>query len=286
MKQRVNYVSLIVLFALFLSMNVQAQTIADRITKADVQPKRERMPNVINTLLHDEYAPAISPDGKTLVYQSNKGGKTWEYYRLWHSMRDTVTGFWTEPNPIDEINGDFKQGDIFGGPALSYDGKTLYFFAKMGDGGSEDLYHSMKGADGKWSKPEKVPGGVNSGDYEGFPSISPDGMFLYFVRKKDGGSSSSTTTAEADKSKDSKASKYPSCYKMMVAKRKLDGSFGEPAELPSPIPGDCDKHVRIMPDGQSLFFYLLVLGYLQKILKILICTTLQCSQVAHGQLQY
>lgn len=255
MKQRVNYVSLMILFALFLSVKTQAQTIADRITKADVQPKRERMPNVINTLLHDEYAPAISPDGRTLVYQSNKGGKTWEYYRLWHSMRDTVTGFWTEPKPIDEINGDFKQGDIFGGPALSYDGRTLYFFAKMGDGGSEDIYQSTKGADGKWSKPEKVAGAINSGDYEGFPSISPDGMFLYFVRKKDGGSSSSTAGAESDKGKDSKAAtKYPSCYKMFVAKRKLDGSFGEPAELPSPIPGDCDKHVRIMPDGQSLFF--------------------------------
>ncbi len=256
MRQRVNYVSLIVLLALFLGVKVQAQTIADRITKRDVQPKAERMPNVINTLLHDEYAPAISPDGRTLVYQSNEGGKTWEYYRLWHSMRDTVTGFWTKPAPIDEINGDFKQGDIYGGPALSYDGKTLYFFAKMGDGGSEDLYHSMKGADGKWSKPEKVPGSVNSGEYEGFPSISPDGMFLYFMRMKDGSSSSSSTsTAGAETSKkDSKSSAAKTCYKMMVAKRKLDGSFGEPMELPSPIPGDCDKHVRIMPDGQSLFF--------------------------------
>lgn len=251
MRKRVNYVSLMFLFTLILGYNAQAQTIADRITKRDVQPKVERMPNIINTLLHDEYAPAISPDGRTFVYQSNAGGKTWEYYRLWQSMRDTVTGFWTKPSPIDEINGDFKQGDIYGGPSLSYDGKTLYFFAKMGEG-SEDIYQSTKGADGKWSKPEKVAGAVNTGEYEGFPSISPDGMFLYFMRKKDGGSSSNSGSAESDKG--GSKTKYPSCYKLMVAKRKLDGSFGEPTELPSPIPGDCDKHVRIMPDGQSLFF--------------------------------
>jgi outer membrane protein OmpA-like peptidoglycan-associated protein len=252
MRKRVNYVSLMFLFTLILGYNAQAQTIADRITKRDVQPKVERMPNIINTLLHDEYAPAISPDGRTLVYQSNAGGKTWEYYRLWQSMRDTVTGFWTKPSPIDEINGDFKQGDIYGGPSLSYDGKTLYFFAKMGEG-SEDIYQSTKGADGKWGKPEKVAGAVNTGEYEGFPSISPDGMFLYFMRKKDGGSSSSNSgSAESDKG--GSKTKYPSCYKLMVAKRKLDGSFGEPTELPSPIPGDCDKHVRILPDGQSLFF--------------------------------
>jgi WD40-like Beta Propeller Repeat. len=210
MRKRVNYVSLMFLFTLILGYNAQAQTIADRITKRDVQPKVERMPNIINTLLHDEYAPAISPDGRTLVYQSNAGGKTWEYYRLWQSMRDTVTGFWTKPSPIDEINGDFKQGDIYGGPSLSYDGKTLYFFAKMGEG-SEDIYQSTKGADGKWGKPEKVAGAVNTGEYEGFPSISPDGMFLYFMRKKDGGSSSSNSgSAESDKG--GSKTKYPSCY--------------------------------------------------------------------------
>ncbi|WP_448520021.1 OmpA family protein [Rhodoflexus sp.] len=239
MKQKVNYVGFAIALGLFVGTHAYAQRqitnrITDRIYKADVQPARERMPNIINTLLHDEYSPAISADGRTLVYQSNRGGKKWEYYRLWEAKRDSVTGFWLEPEPIESINSKAADGDFIGGPSLSYDGKTLYFFAKIG-GGNEDIYMSKRGDDGKWGDPTPVAGAVNTGDYEGFPSISSDGQRLYFVRKGD-------TQGNTQ------------CFKLMVSKLNLDGSWSAAEELPAPINSGCDKHIRIMPDNESIFF--------------------------------
>lgn len=239
MKQKVNCVGFAIALSLVAGAQAYAQRqitnrITDRIYKADVQPARERMPNIINTLLHDEYSPAISADGRTLVYQSNRGGKTWEYYRLWEAKRDTVTGFWLEPKPIESINAKAAEGDFIGGPSLSYDGNTLYFFAKLG-GGNEDIYMAQRNANGEWGDPVPVPGAVNTGDYEGFPSISSDGQRLYFVRKGE-----KQGTAQ--------------CFKLMVSKRNLDGSWAAAEELPAPINAGCDKHIRIMPDNESVFF--------------------------------
>jgi outer membrane protein OmpA-like peptidoglycan-associated protein len=239
MKQKVNYVGFAIALGLFVGTHSYAQRqitnrITDRIYKADVQPARERMPNVINTLLHDEYAPAISADGRTLVYQSNRGGKVWEYYRLWEAKRDTVTGFWQEPKPIEAINSKAADGDFIGGPSLSYDGNTMYFFAKMG-GGNEDIYMSQRTANGDWGAPTPVAGAVNTGDYEGFPSISSDGQRLYFVRK---GSTEGNTQ----------------CFKLMVSKLNIDGSWAAAEELPSPVNAGCEKHIRILPDNESIFF--------------------------------
>jgi len=239
MKQKVNCVGFAIALGLLVGTHAYAQRqitnrITDRIYKADVQPARERMPNIINTLLHDEYSPAISADGRTLVYQSNRGGKVWEYYRLWEAKRDTVTGFWLEPKPIESINSKAADGDFIGGPSLSYDGNTMYFFAKIG-GGNEDIYMAKRGANGEWGEPTPVAGAVNTGDYEGFPSISSDGQRLYFVRK---GETQGNTQ----------------CFKLMVSKLNLDGSWGAAEELPSPVNNGCDKHIRIMPDNQSIFF--------------------------------
>ncbi len=240
MKQKVNYLSLAFLLAVGLGTDVLAQRqisstkVTDRIYKRDVQPRRERMPNIINTLLHDEYSPAISPDANTLVYQTNRGGKNWETYRLWQAKRDTVTGFWMEPAPIESINSKAAEGDFIGGPFISYDGSTLYFHAKFG-GGSEDLYMSKKEANGEWGAPATIGGSVNSGDYEGFPSVSSDGQRLYFVKKGN----------------DQKGAQ---CYKLMVSKADIDGNFGAPEELPSPVNAGCEAHVRIMPDNESIVF--------------------------------
>jgi hypothetical protein len=262
MKQRGNYVGLAFLGAslLFGSYDANAQKkeveMSSRLYKMDVQPKRQRLPNIINELLDDEFAPTISPDGKSLIYQSNRKGKKFEgYYRLWESKKDS-NGWWTEPKPLESINAKAAKGDIIGGPMYGYDGNTLYYFAKIAGSQAEDIYYSTKNGE-TWSEPMPVKGAVNTGDYEGFPSISPDGQRLYFMRKSASGDDASATTSTSGaettpKKKEPKGK--PSTYKLMVAKLQDDGSWGGVEELPAPINQGGEKYPHIGPDGQTLYF--------------------------------
>jgi len=256
MKQKANYVSVALLFALFLGFEANAQTAGERIYKRDVQPKRERVPNIINKLVYDEYAPAISPDGNTLVYQSNRTADdegniispTWQKFLLWESRRDS-TGFWAVPKPVAAIN-EMASGaeDEIGGPSISYDGSTLFFHAKVEGGkGGSDIYVSKRkknddGSWGEWEKAVAVSGSVNTDKEEAFPSISSDGARLYFT----------AYDAANDTTKTNR--KGTQCYKLMVAKADANGVFGKAEELPTPVNGSCDKYVRVLPDNQTVIF--------------------------------
>ncbi len=262
MKQRGNYVGLAFLGASMLlnSYDATAQKkeveMSSRLYKMDVQPQRQRLPNIINELLDDEFAPTISPDGKSLIYQSNRNGKKFEgYYRLWESKKDS-NGWWTAPTPLEAINAKAAKGDIIGGPMYAYDGNTLYYFAKIAGSQAEDIYYSTKQGD-KWSEPMPVKGAVNTGDYEGFPSVSPDGQRLYFMRKSAAETSTttaSTTGAEGTAPKKKEPKDKPTTYKLMVAKLQDDGSWGGVEELPAPINQGGEKYPHIGPDGQTLYF--------------------------------
>ncbi|MEO5929725.1 MAG: OmpA family protein [Candidatus Kapaibacterium sp.] len=66
-------------------------------------------------------------------------------------------------------------------PALSRDGRTLYFAADRSGGmGGTDIYVAHRGADGRWSAPVNVGSGVNSACDELSPFVSGDGQWLYF----------------------------------------------------------------------------------------------------------
>ena len=66
-------------------------------------------------------------------------------------------------------------------PALSADGKTLYFASDMGGGqGGMDLYYCKKDAGGAWGSPINLGEKVNTKGNELFPSITEDNI-LYFA---------------------------------------------------------------------------------------------------------
>lgn len=68
-----------------------------------------------------------------------------------------------------------------GHPALSPDGKTLYFVSDMpGSIGETDVYYCEKKSDGKWSEPTNLGKNINSHGKELFPYVSSDGT-LYFA---------------------------------------------------------------------------------------------------------
>ncbi|MBP6386310.1 MAG: PD40 domain-containing protein, partial [Pseudarcicella sp.] len=78
-------------------------------------------------------------------------------------------------------------------PVLSQDGETLYFTKEIEKKGKktkkdQDIYASIKDADGNWTKSKSIGGALNDDDSNAALSISADGreIFLLNQYKKDG----------------------------------------------------------------------------------------------------
>jgi len=135
----------------------------------------------VNTKYND-FSPTLAPDGTWMIFNSGRGGK---YQNLYIShLKD---GKWTEPKALNTVNSPYNDES----PFLSRDGNILIFSSDR-DGSIEmpkneknqvrvsfDLYWSKK-SNGKWSKPQPLPGEVNTQHHEKSPSLSMDGKTLYY----------------------------------------------------------------------------------------------------------
>jgi len=79
--------------------------------------------------------------------------------------------------------------DLEGSPSISADGLSLYFTrigsAKMSEA---DIYVTERASvSDPWGEPVKLGPAVNSSSYDGEPSISSDGLSLYFGSQRSGG---------------------------------------------------------------------------------------------------
>jgi OOP family OmpA-OmpF porin len=195
-----------------------------------INPSLRSLGRPINTLEFSEFAPTISADGNTLIYESNKSGR----WRLYISSQSH--GVWSEPKDMDVINNRVMAGDFIGGPCFSYDGNRLYFTSNMkGSVGGMDLWYSEKVND-VWQAPKNMGRTVNTAGYDGFPSVSPDGKTLYFMRE---GTTNSPTGQR--------------CCVLMYA-NKRGNFFINPKALPAPVNTGCEGYPRIMADGITLIF--------------------------------
>jgi outer membrane protein OmpA-like peptidoglycan-associated protein/Tol biopolymer transport system component len=201
------------------------------LIKASVSFSQEMAkPININTPEYQENSPAFSSDGKTMIFQSNREGG----FKLYQATKQN-DGQWSVPAPVKEINSFSMKGDPIGGPSLSADGNTLYFCA-LADGGEGDMdiYYSKKNS-GVWSKPINLGNTVNTKQYEGFPSISPDGKSLYFM----------THVVSTDNKP---------CFKLMVSQATENGKWQKPTEMKLPVNISCNKTPFVMADNKSLLF--------------------------------
>lgn len=132
-----------------------------------------------------ESQPAISPDGLTLLFASNRIrtdikellGNRELPIRLWCATRKSVTEEWGTPFYVPELNPGGKNWS----PFICADGKTLIFASDAPGGfGGLDFLISERGADGKWSKPENIGEPLNTDEDESFISIPARGNVLYF----------------------------------------------------------------------------------------------------------
>jgi hypothetical protein len=70
-------------------------------------------------------------------------------------------------------------------PCIEAREKYLVFGSgRPGGFGKCDLWVIFSGDNGTWSEPINLGGRINTRESEGFPSLSPDGRFLFFERSQ------------------------------------------------------------------------------------------------------
>lgn len=138
----------------------------------------KRLVDEINSVDAHDASCVFTDNGKTMIFSrgndgSKKGAKDVQIYM----SKLGEDGKWTEAVPIESIN-DVNAWNSC--PALSRDGKTLYFSSNRENGyGGADIYKSQLGADGNWGTPVNIGAPVNTKGNEWFPYVSPEGVFYF-----------------------------------------------------------------------------------------------------------
>jgi Tol biopolymer transport system component len=134
---------------------------------------------VVNSAAN-EGAPSISSDGLELYFHdwgAHRPGGAGET-DVWLSRRASVDDPWGEPVNLGEVNSSANDGT----PEISADMLELYFESERPGGfGSDDIWVVRRDApDGAWGTPENLGQAINTSEWEHCPSISADGLTLFF----------------------------------------------------------------------------------------------------------
>lgn len=138
----------------------------------------------INSSSNDRGA-TISGDGLTLIFGSDRPGGL-GLNDLYVSTRASTLDPWglaTNMGATLNTIGDES------GPSISDDGLTLFFHSERAGGlGLSDLYVATRALmSDPWGAPVNLGATVNSADFDHAPSISADGLTLYFHSTRAGG---------------------------------------------------------------------------------------------------
>ncbi|MEZ5008447.1 MAG: OmpA family protein [Chitinophagales bacterium] len=143
----------------------------------DYQPKN--LGEAVNSA-DSEYMPYLSADEETVIYT-----------RKIHNQEDLyITGKkgdeWMPSKPMEE--GVITTGHNEGAHCISANGKMLLYTIcnEKNTLGSCDIYISKRVKDG-WSFPVNIGKPISSFSWDAQPSLSADGLSLYFVSNRSGG---------------------------------------------------------------------------------------------------
>jgi outer membrane protein OmpA-like peptidoglycan-associated protein len=130
----------------------------------------------------------LTPDGNFMIFAAYEWDRTREnldgYGRTDLYSAERVRGEWANiANLGPALNGDAWDSQ----PALSADGRTLYFASDRDGGlGGSDIYVSRLGASG-WSPAVNLGPSINTAGDDMSPTIAPDGQTLFFSSNGRGG---------------------------------------------------------------------------------------------------
>ena len=127
----------------------------------------------------------LSYDGLELYIQSDRPGGQGDY-DLWVLKRASKDHDW---GPAQNLGPGINSSTIEGGLSISADGLTLYFDSlRAGGQGSWDIYMTTRTTtNDPWGPVVNLGPKVNSSSADGGPSISADGLELYFNSWRPGG---------------------------------------------------------------------------------------------------
>ena len=188
------------------------------------------------TTLH-EGPLCFSPDGKSVYFtRSIEVGKSVRkknrVNRNGIFIADKQGDSWVNVRPFEHNSQEYNVGH----PAISSDGKTLYFSSdKPGGSGRYDIYYCEL-VNGKWGEPINAGSKINTRYSEGYPTIHPSGR-LYF-------SSDRPATRQGD------YGGLDIYYSTMAF-----GEWTDPVLMAEPINSSADDFAfTAYPDGQSGYF--------------------------------
>ncbi|MFZ4058008.1 MAG: OmpA family protein [Ferruginibacter sp.] len=185
----------------------------------------QNMGDSINSI-HPEYYPALTIDGKTLIF-TRRVVNDEDFYE----SSKTATG-WSAAKPLGgKVNTNLNEG----AQNISQDGRWIVFTGcNYPEGeGSCDLYIAYKTNQG-WSEAQNLGAIVNTDFWESSPSLSPDKQDLYFSSNLAGGFGG----------KD-----------IWVTHRNAKGQWSRPENLGSTVNTSSDESCAFMyADNQTLFF--------------------------------
>jgi len=190
----------------------------------------------VNTVYAEGYT-CISADGLSLYFNygfwnlapGGYGGPD-----LWVMRRATTDDDWGSPvNLGPTVNSSAPEGC----PSISSDGLSLYFASyRQGGSGKGDLWVTSRATtDDDWGPPVNLGPTVNSSSLEQNPSISADGLSLYFMSDRPG------TSGPGDI--------------WVTTRETIHEDWGTPVNLvPTVNSADWDDSPNISPDSLVLFF--------------------------------
>jgi outer membrane protein OmpA-like peptidoglycan-associated protein len=134
----------------------------------------------VNTEYHDAFG-AVSADGQTMYFTRTNQFKgkvktnVDKVVNLKILKATLLEGEWTNIEEFAYNSDDFSNGH----PALSADGKTMYFSSdRPGGYGQTDIYETHQ-ENGAWTKPTNLGEAINSPGKEMFPTVFNDGTLFY-----------------------------------------------------------------------------------------------------------
>ena len=158
--------------------------IATRTTTDDQWSDPVWLGETVNSMYTDT-EPSMSSDGLALYFRSTRPGGAGGS-DIWITKRTSVFESWGAPENLGSIiNSQYSDA----APCISPNGLSLYFSSsRPGGSGSYDIWVATRTTTGdSWGTPVNAGSTVNSSSADDGPTISSNGLSLYFHSRRSGG---------------------------------------------------------------------------------------------------